>query len=66
MTESADAARFRRIARSFEGALALPRDEREAWLLANEPDAALREEVRDLLATDARADEGQVPLEAST
>lgn len=56
MTDAAEAARFRRIARSFEGALARPRDEREAWLVANEPDAALREEVRDLLATDARAD----------
>ena len=55
MAEAADTGRFRRIERLFEAALAQPAAERDAWLCATEPDPALREDVRGLLAADAHA-----------
>ncbi|HMS01867.1 MAG TPA: serine/threonine-protein kinase, partial [Gemmatimonadaceae bacterium] len=53
-------ARWHRIEALFHGALAQPEAAREAWLDAQEEDAALRAEVQRLLAADAQLE--QAPL----
>jgi serine/threonine-protein kinase len=51
--DGARSAPFRRIEALFAAGLAQPGPQREAWLNANEPDAAIRRVVHQLLVTDA-------------